>query len=94
MADDLATTLMNLHKELSQNPKLEPKTLEALRLLVGDIQRVVDSQCGEDAEEPSQPSDQTLGERLTAIIEGFEKEHPQLTQTLSMVAERLADMGI
>ncbi|MCU0709843.1 MAG: DUF4404 family protein [Pirellula sp.] len=47
---------------------------------------------GEMAENGS--LDASLSSRVNQVIEDFEAHHPQLTRTLSMIAERLADMGI
>jgi uncharacterized protein involved in cysteine biosynthesis len=43
---------------------------------------------------PESSQDTGLAERLRDWIEQLESEHPEWTRTLSMVAERLADMGI
>ena len=53
MTDNLPATLHRLHEELTQAPKLDPSTLEELRVLAADIQRVLDSQSHEDADEPA-----------------------------------------
>jgi len=94
VTDNLPATLHRLHEELTQAPKLDPSTLEELRVLAADIQRVLDSQSQEDAEETADLSDTTLRSRIHSLIDDFGSHHPQLTETLSIIAERLSDMGI
>lgn len=94
MTENLPATLQRLHEELSKAPRLAPSTLEELRVLANDIQRVLDSQSQEDADEPTEGSESAIPNRIQALIESFESHHPQLTKTLSMIAERLSDMGI
>jgi hypothetical protein len=94
MSEELAKTLRQLHVELTNLPRLDAATLDSLRTLAGDIQKVIDSQTQEDADEPSDANAGTLSERIEALVNDFEAHHPQLTKTLSMIAERLSDMGI
>jgi hypothetical protein len=46
---------------------------------------------GEDADDTN---GETLSSRVQSFVDEFEIQHPQLTKTLSTIAERLADMGI
>lgn len=97
MSEGLGEILKRLHSELSGQPRLDPGTVESLRVLAADIERALAAQS-----QPPQPSgpdstpspDESLSSRVTGLLEDFEAHHPQLTKTLSMIAERLADMGI
>lgn len=73
--------------------------------LVGDLEteRDVDAESNtadkSDSEVETAPlavvdEERTLNQRLQDVIEDFETRHPQLTATLSQIADRLSDMGI
>jgi len=103
MTDELAKTLRSLHELLAQKPKLDDASLEALQVLASDIDKVIERQTQrgeEDLEEGSgtdpedSASSDSLSDRVQAFIDDVEAHHPQLTKTLSMIAERLSDMGI
>jgi hypothetical protein len=90
--EELAQTLDRLHQQLSQNPQLDEANLRSLRLLLDEIQTVC-AQSGTAT--PSQNlQERSLNQRLQEVIEDFELRHPQLTTTLSQIADRLSDMGI
>ncbi|MFN7292796.1 MAG: DUF4404 family protein [Pirellula sp.] len=40
------------------------------------------------------PPSQSLSKRLEGLVDEFEIQHPRLTNIVSQIAERLADMGI
>jgi DNA repair exonuclease SbcCD ATPase subunit len=90
--DELAKTLEKLHEELSQSPNLDERTLRSMRAILEEIQSTIvrndSAQPATNAEPP------TITQRLQEMISDFEARHPQLTATLSQIADRLTDMGI
>jgi hypothetical protein len=100
MRQELANTLQELHAELERSPQLDSDAVAALRALMQEIQQKTSQSedqetAKEEDEAPSEDSDSSeMLQRLQGMIEDFEAHHPQLTRTLSLVAERLSDMGI
>ncbi len=90
MSDELSEAMGRLHQELAQNPQLDASKIESLRALASEIQHAI----GEQETEASRLSEARFSSRIQEYIEALESQHPKLTQTLSMIAERLADMGI
>ncbi len=90
--EDLAQTLDKLHEELSGNPQLDEHTLRSMRSLLDEIQVVISRFDSGKPTEDSQPL--SIAQRLQEMISDFEVRHPQLTSTLSQIADRLTDMGI
>ena len=88
---DLVQTLDSLHQSLAETPQIDEQTAAKIRLLIDEIQLVL-ARTTLSTETP--PSHQTLTERVRELIDEFEVNHPQLTSNLSLIAERLADMGI
>ena len=80
--------LDSLHKQLASLPALTPQNIDDLKAIVTEIQSTLEKQS------PTTDNSPTLSSRINLLVEDFEKNHPQLTQTLSTLAERLADMGI
>lgn len=80
--------LDSLHKQLASLPALTPQNIDELNAIVAEIQSTLEKQS------PTTDHSPTLSSRINLLVEDFEKNHPQLTQTLSILAERLADMGI
>ena len=91
MAGELNEAINKLHQELVEHPRLDASKMESLKALIADIQQVIDNQSGE---QPGSAAGVTLSSRIQSCVEEFEATYPKLTQTLSMIAERLADMGI
>lgn len=91
MNDPIHHPLKQLHEELLRQPSLDPETIAELRSLADDIQKLL---ARENPTPAPEGSDENLSSRLQNLIEQFEAQHPQLTKTLSMIAERLSDMGI
>jgi len=91
MADELSDAMNKLHQELVEHPRLDASKIQSLKALMADIQQVIDEQSGE---RPGASDSATLSTRIQDYVEEFEASYPKLTQTLSMIAERLADMGI
>jgi len=80
--------LDSLHKQLASLPSLTPQNIDDLKAIAAEIQTTLEKQS------PSTGNSPTLSSRISLLVEDFETNHPQLTQTLSTLAERLADMGI
>lgn len=91
MTNQLDQQLAELRALLARSEHLEPETLKALGDLAGDIQQLLESN---NPDPHATTGLSSVSERLSGWIDRFELEHPELTRTLSQVAERLADMGI
>jgi len=90
MTDELNQALSQLRASLANPESLDEQTRESLGQLVDDIGRVLN----EPTSGQSDSEGLSLSERLQDWIEKREAEHPEWTNALSMIAERLADMGI
>lgn len=88
--EDLKQHLQALHNELQSSKSLDPSTLEALKILAEDIRVHIDNS---QHAVPS-ASNSSLSDRLEGLLNDFEVQHPRLTNIISQIAERLADMGI
>jgi hypothetical protein len=88
--EDLKQHLQSLHAELQSSQAMDPATLEALRIVAEDIRVHLES-AGQAA---TTPPSQSLSKRLEGLVDEFEVQHPRLTNIVSQIAERLADMGI
>lgn len=88
MTDALHEALSKLRASLADPSSLDEQTLAELGQLANDIEQALDR----TKHEPLHSTG--ISERLSDWIEQLEAEHPEWTRTLSMVAERLADMGI
>lgn len=86
--EELSKTLEKLHQELSHTPQLDEQTIESMRSLLEEIQASLSRSDSDD----SHPL--TITQRIQELITDFETRHPQLTATLSQIADRLTDMGI
>ena len=89
--DDLEATLDSLHQNLAESPQIDEQTAAKMRLLIDEIQLAL-ARLAPSTDSSSSP--QTLTERVKELIADFEVHHPKLTANLSLIAERLADMGI
>lgn len=92
--EELAQTLDRLHDQLSRSPQLDEATLRSLRALLDEIQVVCDNAQTSGTTAATSEQERSLNQRLQSMIEDFESRHPQLTTTLSQIADRLSDMGI
>lgn len=92
MTDQLNQALEQLRTALGQTESLDAKAKESLEALADDIERILNL----DATSPQNAETGSLGipERIQGWIEQQESLHPEWTRILSMIAERLADMGI
>lgn len=94
--EELLRTLEKLHSELSQNPQLDEGTLQSMRAIVNEIQLSIANSVNDKSEASPKIQTETpfFTERLQDLITRFEARHPQITATLSNIADRLTDMGI
>ena len=101
---ELAQTLDRLHEQLSQSPQLDEATVQSLRALLDEIEAATVRTEAVASAENAVPSEReaaaasaeelSLSQRLRKTVEDFEFRHPQLTVTLSQIADSLAEMGI
>ena len=90
-ADDLEKALKSIHDSLDDASQIDADMVQKLRTLVDDIHLAIAK--SPIVNEPA-PTQATLTNRLNSLITDFEIRHPTLTTNLSLIAERLADMGI
>lgn len=90
----LVSSIQQLHEYLEQHEPLDAAARQALLSIMGEIQRALESQPSAESNATSAESPASLASQLTDWIAELEAKHPQLTQTLSQVADRLSDMGI
>ena len=89
--DDLEQLLDSLRQNLADNSAIDEQVAEKMRLLMVDIQNALtrpDTVMQPEANNP------ILSQQVQGFIDDFQAHHPRLTSNLSMIAERLADMGI
>jgi hypothetical protein len=89
--DGLQQAIEELHQSLGDSPKIDAETMQKMRSLVEEINLAIANFTSETAPAFSKEG---LRERLKAFVDDFEVQHPKLTTNLSLIAERLADMGI
>jgi hypothetical protein len=89
--EDLKSTLDRLHQDLASHPNLDRDTAASLGALAKEIESILNR---DQAFDPGEAKEQSLTGRLQGMITEFELQHPKITNTLSMIAERLSDMGI
>lgn len=84
---DLTQTLRNLHEELQQAQRLGPDDRAMLETVLGDIQRLLDSQAaGESGVEH--------GDALEGAAVRLEAGHPGLATAIRSVLDALGKAGI
>ena len=97
-SEELTRTLGKLQANLADSPQLDEKALQSLRLVLDDIQTAIErtavSRDIEPGEENTEQENASMSSRLQGLIDDFEAKHPNLTLTLSQIADRLAEMGI
>jgi hypothetical protein len=86
---ELTTKLSQLHAELSRTDQVDPESLDLLRKLTADIDRLLDNQ---DAARGVEAEGVTSG--LKDLLLKFESQHPELANVLGKVADGLAAIGI
>ena len=85
--EDLQSTLGRLRSELNAlGPEAGP-VKDHITSLVNDLEHQL-----QDLDNPRHRA--TLHDRLTALIEQFEAEHPSITGMLGQIVSTLANMGV
>ena len=91
--EELGPILEALHKSLTNNVPLDDEDVSRLRAIVDEVQAVIRPKVN-SVEQMDSNVDTGLKGRLDEFIAEFEQQHPQLTNSLAVIAERLSDMGI
>ena len=86
--EQLRATLKQLHDELAQAEDVDTETLDRLRTLTEDLDRVMD-----ECDDPSAEDVQSNASGLKDLLLKFEAEHPQMAAAVGRVADALAAMG-
>jgi predicted component of type VI protein secretion system len=84
---DLTRTLRNLHDELQQAQRLGPDDRAMLESVLGDIQRLLDSQVAEETAVEH-------GDTLAGVAVRLEAGHPGLATAIRSVLDALGKAGI
>ncbi len=84
----LNNALKTLHEELESDQELEADDRQALLQAAKEIAEAL------TRGESETPDEETLAERVTALIEELETSHPRFAETLRNVSEALANLGI
>ncbi|MGB5195008.1 MAG: DUF4404 family protein [Polyangiales bacterium] len=84
----LSDALKALHEELESAEEIEAGDREALLQAAREIQEAL------TRVESEPPEDETLTERMTALVEELESSYPRFAETLRNVSEALANLGI
>ncbi|NJK40262.1 MAG: DUF4404 family protein [Acaryochloridaceae cyanobacterium SU_2_1] len=85
--EDILKSLQLLRAELAKLEGADAQTLERLALLIKDVERQVDNPESHEQRE-------ALVQNLPVLIEQFEVDHPQMTETLNQILMTLSGMGI
>jgi hypothetical protein len=69
---------------------LDDSTVEAMKTVAADIQRII------DAPDESDMTDEltTIRQRVHDMVDEFETKHPHITDVLSQITDLLASIGI
>lgn len=88
MSTQLRKRVEALHTELAATSTVDMEARQALGVLLGDIQRLL--------EKPQwdAPPEEKVTERLEALALGFEAEHPALGTAIRQVVDALGKAGL
>jgi len=84
----LRDALQALHTELESGEEIAADDREALLQTVDEIQQALSRGGGDPPEEDS------LSQRMSALIEELETSHPRFAETLRSLSEALSNLGI
>jgi hypothetical protein len=91
--NDLERRVDELHRALASADRVDPATLEALDVLLADIDRLrAKKPAGGTAIAPA--AGDAHVDRLTEAAQRFQATHPTLAGTLEGLADALSRMGI
>jgi len=85
----LLSTVETLHAELASSEQLDAAMRVQLETLADDIQRLLEQEDAESAENVG-----PLSARVRDLVLRFEADYPRLTGVLNQVADGLANLGI
>ena len=88
----LLDTLNKLHEGLSQTEEADPSTVELLRTVTADIERLLQhgSTQNDEANDDSGP----IAKGLRELLVKFEGDHPRLAAMIERITDGLASLGI
>jgi hypothetical protein len=88
--DSLRLKLERIHESLATAEGLDDSTVEAMKTVAADIQRII------DAPDESDMTDEltTIRQRVHDMVDEFETKHPHITDVLSQITDLLASIGI
>lgn len=88
--DSLQAKLERIHESLATAEGLDESTVEAMKTVAADIQRII------DAPDESDTSDEltTIRKHVRDMVDEFESKHPHITEVLSQITDLLASIGI
>lgn len=87
---DLAQSLAALHTEIDKLEATDSAVKEKLLALIDDVEKQMQA-----ADDPlSGSSEPKATQKLPELIEQFELEHPQITNSLNRLLTTLSGMGI
>jgi hypothetical protein len=92
MAEELIDLVRKLQVELAETPRLGKAAAESLEKLAVEIHQKVAARSDSSTSEAT--GEASLSGQVQSMVDNFEMQHPRLTQILSVISERLADMGI
>ena len=90
--ESLRGELENLHNELSNLEGLDAPTLESLKKVAEDIDKLLSQQ--QQAGEEEQHELQGIREHLDDLAIRFDTEHPQIAGLLARLTDALGNIGI
>jgi hypothetical protein len=88
--DSLRLKLERIHESLATAEGLDDSTVEAMKTVAADIQKII------DAPDESDMTDEltTIHQRVRDMVDEFETKHPHITDVLSQITDLLASIGI
>ena len=84
---DIQKSIAALHAEIDRLETADSTVKEKLLALIGDVEKQLDTPEGPQANSAAVKS-------LPSLIEQFESDHPQVTDTLGRLLNTLSSMGI
>lgn len=86
---EILASLRSIQQDLTRQSGVDQDTLEHLRSLVADMERLV-----EQAEEVRKTEVEPIASQWQETLRRFESEHPHLTDLIARVTDGLANLGI
>ncbi len=89
--EELLESLAKLKAEIAAIAGTDNSKQQRMTSLVDDAISQID--CPDETKKTKE-DDQTLSEKITEMVGEFETEHPQITELVSRITNRLSDLGI